>query len=142
MGKKHVKTIIVDDEQHIRALLKTVLQSMKIEIAGEGKNGQEGLDLYKQEKPHITFLDVNMPIMDGKTALQEIKNLNPAACVIMLSSVTSIEIVQECLEMGADNYIRKDTPIKEMKQIIKTTWEDHIAFLQSDKKTEQPPEKS
>ena len=128
--QRKVRAILADDEMHIRMLMKAVLTSMNIEIIGEAKNGQEAIDLFKKERPHLTFLDVNMPIKDGKSALKDIKKDFPDTCVIMLTSVSSMETVMECLQLGADNYIRKDTPLNEIKKIIKESWEEHTTSLQ------------
>ena len=63
-----------------------------------------------------------MPIKTGDEALKEIMTEFPDAFVIMLTSVADVEDVEKCLEMGASNYIRKDTSINEIKKIIKETW--------------------
>lgn len=117
-----VRAIIADDENHIRMLIKTVIKGMGVEIAAEAKNGQEVIDLYRQIRPHILLMDINMPVKGGEEALKEIKTEFPEAFIIMLTSVADIETVQRCLDLGATNYILKDTPIPEMKAIIKETW--------------------
>ncbi len=125
-SQRRVKALIAEDGPHIRILMRTVLTSMNIEIVGEAANGKEALALFSEHHPHLTFLDINMPVEDGRAALEKIKHESPESCVIMLSSVTSMDIVKQCLALGANNYIRKDTPIAEMKKIIKTTWENHM----------------
>jgi len=57
--------------------------------------------------------------------LKEIIAAQPGACVIMLTSVSDLSSVQECIDFGAANYIRKDTPIAEMKTAIAETWKAH-----------------
>lgn len=120
--KRKLRVGLADDEMHIRMLLKKVFISMNCDIAGEAKNGQEAVELYHKEKPDIMLLDINMPVMTGDQALKTIISEFPDAFVIMLTSVTDIENVQNCLDNGAANYIRKDTPLSELKEIIKETW--------------------
>jgi len=121
--KKRVRVIIADDELHIRTLIKTVMKTMQAEIAGEAKNGQEAIDLFRSEKPNLLLLDINMPVKDGEQALKEIIEEFPDAFVIMLTSVADVETINKCLDNGAANYILKDTPLNEMKKIIKETWD-------------------
>lgn len=122
--QKKVRVLIADDEQHTRLLLRKVMTRMNCEIAGEAANGQEAIDLFRRERPHILLLDVNMPGKTGDEALKEIMSEYPDAFVIVLSSMADNEIVSRCIEIGAANYILKDTPIDEMTSIIRETWQD------------------
>lgn len=124
--KKKIRVVLADDEKHFRLLMRRVLESMNVEIAGEAKNGREAVELFKATAPHITFLDINMPVMDGMATLRAIKEINPKALVIMLTSLVAMDTVTACLEAGANNYIRKDTPLHEMKLTIKESWQEWV----------------
>jgi len=124
--QKKVRVLLADDESHIRTLMKTVFSSMGCEVVAEAKNGQEAVDLYSQHKPNMVLLDVNMPFKDGVQALQEIRAADPNAFVIMLTSVSTMETVEQCVVAGAVGYIRKDTPIAEIKKIVKETWLERV----------------
>jgi len=117
------RVIIADDEKHMRILMKSVISKMNYQVIGLATNGQEAIALYKQEQPDILLLDINMPSMTGDEALQEIIKQFPDALVIMLTAVVEMETVEKCIDLGAANYIRKDTPISEIAQIIKNTWQ-------------------
>jgi two-component system chemotaxis response regulator CheY len=132
--KRKPRAAIADDERHIRMLLKTVLTKMNCEIIGEAANGQEAVDLFKKEKPDLLLLDINMPVKTGIEALQEIMADTPGAFVIILSSVADHESVQHSLKLGAVNYILKDTPLEEIKRIIKETWDEFRLKQKGDKK--------
>lgn len=118
------RVIIADDELHIRTLIKAVMTSMKTEVVGEAKNGQEAVDLYRREKPDLALFDINMPIKNGEEALKEVISEFPEAFVIMLTSVADMETVNRCLDLGAANYLLKDTPLTDMKKMIQETWTD------------------
>lgn len=120
--QKLPRVILADDEIFVRAFMKKVMMGMKCEIVGEAKNGQEAVDLFREKKPDLLLLDINMPVKTGEEALREISREFPEAFVIMLTSLTDMESVENCLNFGAANYIRKDTPVGEMKKIIKETW--------------------
>lgn len=120
------RVVIADDESHVRVLLRALLKSMNCEVVGEAANGVEAIELFKQEKPHLLLLDINMPLKPGDEVLREIMEQFPNAFVIMLTSVTDIGNVEKCLDLGAANYIRKDTPPAELKSIIKETFQDFV----------------
>jgi len=115
--------IIVDDEQHIRLFVKMILKEMGIENTREAKNGKEALELYGQEKADIILMDVNMAGMGGVETLDQFKQQYPEAAIIMLTSTATREVVEECIEHGARNYIRKDTPKEEIIKILTDTFE-------------------
>lgn len=126
------RVMIADDEAHVRVLLRAIVKSMNCEVVGEAGNGVEAVELFKSLKPHLLLLDINMPLKTGYEVLQEILSEFPNAFVIMLTSVTDIESVEKCIELGAANYIRKDTPTAELKSIIKETFAE---FVRSKKQT-------
>ncbi len=124
VSKRKPQAIIADDEAHIRILLKKVLTRMNCDVVGEAANGQETIDLFRQEHPDLLLLDINMPRKTGLEALKEIMAQDPTAFVIILTSLADMESIQQSLELGAANYILKDTPIEEIQQIIKKTWKE------------------
>ncbi|MBF0117370.1 MAG: response regulator transcription factor [Desulfobacterales bacterium] len=122
--KKKLRILIADDEIHIRMMLKMAMISMGTEVVGEAKNGAEAIELFKKAKPDIMLLDVNMPIKTGDEVLKAIKSEFPDACIIMMTSVADSETVENCINLGAATYILKDTPLNEMKQMIKEAWDE------------------
>jgi len=108
----------------MRLLMKTAITKMNYQVVGQATNGQEAVDLFEKERPDLMLLDINMPFKTGDMALQEILGQHPDARVIMLTAVAEMETVEKCINLGAINYIRKDTPISEIAQIIQTTWQD------------------
>jgi len=117
------RVLVADDEAHIRTLMKSVVKSLGFDLAGEAANGQLALDAFLKTRPDIVLLDINMPVKSGTEALKEIMAAAPEALVIMLTSVADVESVRECLSSGAATYIRKDTPLEQMKGFITDAWE-------------------
>ena len=120
--KKKMRVMIVDDEDHVRKLISIVIKTMNCDIVGEASNGRDAVSLFYKLKPHMLLLDINMPLKSGKAALAEIKKKFPNAFIIMLTSLTDKETVEDCIELGASGFIRKDLPIDEMRDVIKKTW--------------------
>lgn len=123
--KNKLRVLIVDDETHIRTLFKTVMSSMDALVIGEAKNGEEAVAIFKDKKPDIVMLDINMPVKDGTEALKEIMSEFPDAFVVMMTSVSDMETVAKCIDLGASHYIRKDTPIQEIKKMVKEAWDEY-----------------
>lgn len=96
------------------------------EVVGEAENGSEAVSLYQETSPDVVLMDVNMPGKDGLAALRDIKKTNPNAAVIMLTSLSDMATVHSAAELGALQYIRKDTPVAELKQIIVEAWKEHL----------------
>lgn len=119
------RIVIADDEMHIRLLIKKALTSMNYIVVGEAANGNEAVDQFKKERPDIVLLDINMPFKSGEEALQEIIAESPDALAIMLTSVSDMESVENCIAAGAAGYIRKDTPLAEIKGMISEAWQAH-----------------
>ena len=122
MTKKKPKVLIVEDEDHVRRLLKSIIESMNCEVVGEAQNGKDAVVQYFRLKPHMLLLDINMPIMTGKKALAAIRAKHPNAFVIMITSLADKETIEDCMELGAAGFIRKDLPIDEIKAVIRKTW--------------------
>ena len=123
--KRKLSVVLADDEPHIRLLMKGIIESMNAVVVGEAEQGEQVMDVVKEKKPDIVFLDINMPEKTGDEVLAEVMAYDAHAFVIMLTSVSDFETVSKCIELGASGYIRKDTPPKEMKQLIAQTWTDY-----------------
>lgn len=118
--------LIVDDEPHIRRYIGLILQKMGSPTIVEAGNGEEAVALYAQHRPDLVLMDVNMPIMDGLEALEQICKQDPDALVVMLTSLATRHVVERCLELGAINFVRKDTPKEVMAQVMTETIEDNF----------------
>ena len=117
------KVIIVDDNKYIRVALKKALEPMGFDIINEGENGKEAEDLVRQYKPDIILLDINMPIKTGDEVIDQLLSYHPELIIIMVSSVSDKSKVDECLDLGASNYIVKDNGLDLMVSTIAETWD-------------------
>ncbi|KUP06830.1 chemotaxis protein CheY [Bacillus coahuilensis m2-6] len=101
------RILIVDDAKFMRLTLKNMLENGSHEIVGEGENGQEAIDLYREFKPDLLTLDITMPVKSGLEALKEIHTEFPDAKVIMCSAMGQQKMVVEAIESGAKDFIVK-----------------------------------
>ncbi|HYE12137.1 MAG TPA: chemotaxis response regulator protein-glutamate methylesterase [Patescibacteria group bacterium] len=107
-----IKVLVVDDSAFMRKVISDILSSDDhIEVIGTAKNGKDGIEKAQLLKPQVITLDVEMPVMDGITALSKLLKLDPEPKVIMLSSLTNNggEATIKALEAGAIDFVPKPT---------------------------------
>jgi CheY-like chemotaxis protein len=125
-GTRKPKVLVADDEVHLQYMLKALLETMGCEVAAMASTGEEAWEAWKRLAPDMTFLDINMPGGDGVAVLERIMATNAAAFVVMLTSVVDAASVERCVRAGAAGYIRKDTPVAEMKKLMLGFWNEHL----------------
>jgi len=105
--RKDIGILIVDDEKHIRALLRDILSPLY--TVNEASNGKEALEMIRQNHPHIIITDIMMPDIDGISLIDNLKSDTRTGYIpiIGLSAKTSIEDFVEAYTHGADIYITK-----------------------------------
>ncbi len=104
-----IKVLIVDDSAFMRKALSMMLESdPQIIVIGTARDGEEGIQKVKLLKPDLVTMDIEMPRMDGLTALRQIMTTNPVP-VMMVSSLTTdgASATLDALEMGAVDFIPK-----------------------------------
>ena len=111
------RVMVVDDSAVIRGLMtKWLEEDPAIKIVGTAGNGKMALACMERYDPEIIILDIEMPVMDGLTALPKFFEINPKVKVIMASTLTSrnAEISMRALSMGASDYVSKPTNKREI----------------------------
>ena len=131
MEKRKARVLIADDEPHIRSLIGLIITSLWAEVIAEASDGEQALILYKQFLPDMVMLDINMPKVDGITVLKQIMAINNKTLVVMLTSLNTIEVVKECIDNGAWNYILKNTTADELHKAISATWSEYMAEIRA-----------
>ncbi|MEK4148249.1 response regulator [Robertmurraya sp. FSL W8-0741] len=101
------RILIVDDAKFMRMTLSNILTKANHEIVGEGENGRDAVELYRQLTPDLVTLDITMPEMSGLDAIKEIRKEFPHAKVIMCSAMGQQKMVVESIEAGAKDFIVK-----------------------------------
>jgi two-component system, OmpR family, KDP operon response regulator KdpE len=107
------KVLIVDDEPSIRRALRTTFGTLGFDIA-EAVTGEQALPLLRAANFDAVLLDINMPGMGGLEACREIRRQFPRVAVLMLTVRDNEDDKVEALEAGADDYVTKPFPIREL----------------------------
>jgi DNA-binding NarL/FixJ family response regulator len=103
------KIVIAEDHTILREGLRMLLSSNPaFEVVGEAQDGLEAIRSVESLKPDLILMDLSMPRMNGVGAIQEIKKLNPATKILVLTVHKTEEHILTALKTGADGYILKD----------------------------------
>jgi DNA-binding NarL/FixJ family response regulator len=115
-----IRILLVDDHFLVRMGLAAVLALEKdFVIAGEAEDAESTLTQFRQLKPDITLLDVRMPGVSGVETLKNIREVNPDAKVIMLTTSDLEEDIFQALESGANGYLLKTAQRAELAEAIR-----------------------
>ncbi|HJT23277.1 MAG TPA: response regulator [bacterium] len=101
------RVMLVDDASFMRMMLKNILVGSGYEVVGEAENGAKAIEQYKSLKPDLVIMDIIMPEMGGIDAVREIVKANPAAKILMCSSMGQQSLVVEAIQAGAKDFIVK-----------------------------------
>lgn len=104
--------LVIDDDPNVLKLLESTLspEGYRVIVAADGAYG---MALLNEDKPDLVLLDIGMPGPNGYEVLERIRACS-AVPVIMLTGTLSTESVQKCLDLGADDYVRKPFSPREL----------------------------
>lgn len=115
-----IRVMLVDDHNVVRSGLGAFLSVMPdLELVGEAENGAEAVQRCGFLKPDVVLMDLMMPVMDGVTAIQQIRTQYPATHVIALTSFQENNLVQDALRAGAVGYLMKNVTAEELAAAIR-----------------------
>lgn len=105
--------MFVDDHDLVRqALIEIFRFSLDFEVIGEASNGEQALEILKFRRPDILFLDVEMPLMNGRETLKHVKKLYPTVKVVILTMYNEKIYEREFMDSGAHSFLSKGANIK------------------------------
>lgn len=116
IGQKHARVMVVDDSAVVRGLIVRMLEEAGVEVISSVADGQQALRALDRHEPDVVVLDIEMPVMDGLTALPQIMAKHPRIKVIMASTLTekNASISLKAMQLGAADYIPKPTTARDI----------------------------
>ncbi len=102
-----IRVLVVDDSEFVTRKLQDIMEKANMDVVAVANNGIDALKMFKEYKPDIITMDINMPDMDGLSALKLIHQIDPDAKVIILSSMSSRDKVIDAMREGAKGFITK-----------------------------------
>ncbi|MER8232248.1 response regulator [Streptomyces sp. NPDC101490] len=120
MAGQPIRVVIADDEPLIRAGIRMILNSdQEIEVVGEAADGRQAIEAARAHAADVVLLDIQMPVLDGLSALPELRRAVPTARVIVLTTFGERENVLRALEHGGSGFLLKDTAPAELIRAVR-----------------------
>jgi DNA-binding NarL/FixJ family response regulator len=119
------KAIIADDSRTFRQLLTTILQDIGLHVVAYATNGRQAVTLCQEHTPTLVCLDVEMPELNGVSALAEIRDVSPDTMAVMISGQTNRGLVMEAIANGAQGYIVKPFDVESVKATLTALLDKH-----------------
>jgi len=115
-----IKILIVDDHTVVRDGLSAILARQRdFEVVGEAKNGAEAVERFNQLSPDVTLMDLRMPEMNGVDAMRQIRDTDPDARFLVLTTFDTDEYIFDAIEAGARGYLLKDASRDDLFQAVR-----------------------
>lgn len=133
-GQPSYRILVADDQPENRLLLVKLLTQLRLEVR-EAKNGQEAVNLWQQWQPHLIWMDIRMPLMDGYVATQQIRSSveGQSTIIIALTAQASNSDRTLALKVGCNDYVTK--PFQEETLFAKMAEHLGLRYLYADSET-------
>ncbi|MDI9371328.1 MAG: response regulator, partial [Synergistota bacterium] len=105
--EKKFTALVCDDSAVVRKIMNKILSEGPFKAIHEANDGVQAVDMYREHRPDIVFLDIVMPGKTGIQALSEIRELDPSARVVMASSTGTTKNLKAAIDFGAVDFIQK-----------------------------------
>src|SRR5206468_3190956 len=124
-----ITVLLADDHIVVRQGLKALLAAEEgIEIVGEADNGREAVVMTKKFLPDVVVMDIAMPVLNGLEATRQITRALPSTKVLILSSYSDDEYVQQLTEAGAAGYLVKQSAANDLIKAIREAYRGNAFF--------------
>src|SRR5574337_12436 len=114
-----IRVLVADDNHDILTLFSELLKLKNFEVVGKAQNGKEAVYMYNRLRPDIAFVDVVMPDGDGIYALEKIREINPDAIVIMVTSDLATTPSERLEQLHASAVVYKPFDINDILKVVK-----------------------
>jgi DNA-binding NarL/FixJ family response regulator len=129
---KSVSILIADDHAVVRRGLRALLETQPgWTICGEARNGRDAVQKAAQYQPDVVILDIGMPELNGLAATVRIREVVPQARVLVLTMHNSEELIQSCLNAGAQGYVLKSDAERDLISAVEALVQHKTFFTQA-----------
>src|SRR5256885_10007567 len=126
---RKISVLLVDDHTVVRQGLRALLAAEEdMEVRGEAENGRQAVVLAKKLLPDVIVMDIAMPLLNGLEATRQITKQVPSSKVLILSSYSEDEYVQQLTEAGAAGYLVKQTAANDLLKAIREAFKGNAFF--------------
>ena len=130
MAKSKIRILCVDDHRLVLAGIELMIgRQPDMTVVGSATTGEEAVSLFQQERPDITLMDLQLPVMTGLEAIRAIKHFSPDARIIVLTMYHGDEDIHRSLMAGASTYLLKDMLSDDLMRVIREVHAGQRALL-------------
>jgi DNA-binding NarL/FixJ family response regulator len=116
-----LRVLTVDDHPLLRAGIAALIQAEKdMLVVGEASNGREAVEKFRSLRPDVTLMDLQMPIMSGMDAIASIRQEDPQARIVVLTTYGGDVLARRALKAGTSGYILKSTIRRDLLDAIRS----------------------
>jgi len=124
-----IRVVLADDHTVVRQGLRALLTAEgDIEVIGEAENGRQAIQIVKKLLPDVAVIDIAMPVLNGLEATRQITRAVPSTKVLILSSYSDDDYVQQVTQAGAAGYLVKQTAANELLKAIREAHRGNAYF--------------
>lgn len=111
------KVLIVDDDEVCRLYFRDLLlkEGYGVNIC---ENGLQAIECFNTDRPDVVLMDVRMPNISGNKTLKIMKDIDCKVPIVMMSAYTTVDVVVNCMKLGAENMLKKPGDIEKVIRII------------------------
>ena len=115
-----IRVLVADDHVTVREGLAAIIgRQPDMTVTGEAATGRDAVDLWREQQPDVTLIDLRMPVLDGVGAIAEIRRADPLARIIVLTTFDTDNDISRAISAGAKGYLLKDAPREELLDCIR-----------------------
>jgi two-component system NarL family response regulator len=116
-----IRILVAEDHTVVRDGIVAILkQEPDMQIVGDTSDGQQAIELWQRHRPDICLMDLRMPIVNGVSAIERIRAIEPTANIIVLTTYDGDEDIYRAMRAGAKSYLLKDVRREELFQCIRS----------------------
>lgn len=113
-----VRVMVVDDTDHVRAMLVDMLELDGFEVVGQASSGEEAIRMAAETAPHVIVMDYKMPGMDGLTAATSIRSANPGQAIIIYTAYLDPDLESKAKAVGVAMTVGKVEGLNQLERHI------------------------
>lgn len=134
-----LKLFIADDEVIIRRGLKAAVdwEKFSIQVVGEAEDGELALEMAKELKPDLLFLDICMPFLNGLDLIKQLNTILPDSLFILITGHDEFSYAQQAVRLGVFDYVLKPVKVKELENVIARAVEELNSKIHLQKREKQ-----
>jgi YesN/AraC family two-component response regulator len=116
---KKLRILIADDVQETRRNTRLMVSTVdNLEVVAIASNGQQAIEMTREHQPDILLMDINMPVVDGLTAIRQILKFAPNTGCIIISAERNPNAFREAMSLGVREYLIKPFTVDELEAAV------------------------